>query len=83
MIRGPQVRRLQIAALDPAAVPPTMTVEVEVHGRRYVEDRDTAAVLSGSKARPATAVERWTLALAGPDNRPWQVVGVAGSDVHA
>jgi predicted lipid-binding transport protein (Tim44 family) len=83
VIRGPRVRRLEIAALDPAAVPPTMTVAVEVHGRRYVEDRDTAAVLSGSKSRPATAAERWTLALAGPDDRPWQVVGVAGSDVHA
>jgi len=82
VIRGPQVRRLEIAALDPAALPPTMTVEVEVHGRRYIEDRDTAAVLSGSKSRALTVVERWTLALAGPDDRPWQVVGVAGSDVH-
>ncbi|HEV7773957.1 MAG TPA: Tim44-like domain-containing protein [Conexibacter sp.] len=83
VIRGPQVRHLGIVALDPAATPPTMTVEVEVHGRRYVEDRDTAAVLSGSKSRAATVAERWTLALAGPDDRPWQVVGVAGSDVHA
>jgi predicted lipid-binding transport protein (Tim44 family) len=83
VIRGPRVQRLQVAALDPAAVPPTMTVEVEVSGRRYVEDRDTAAVLSGSKSRPATVAERWTLALAGPDDRPWQVVAVAGSDVHA
>lgn len=83
VIRGPQVRHLQIVALDPAATPPTMTVEVEVHGRRYVEDRDTAEVLSGSKSRAATVAERWTLALAGPDDRPWRVVGVAGSDVHA
>ncbi|HKG03553.1 MAG TPA: TIM44-like domain-containing protein, partial [Conexibacter sp.] len=83
VIRGPRVRHLRIVALGPAATPPTMTVEVEVHGRRYVEDRDTAAVLSGSKSRAATVAERWTLALAGPDDRPWQVVGVAGSDVHA
>lgn len=83
VIRGPRVRHLRILALDPAATPPTMTVEVEVHGRRYVEDRDTAAVLSGSKSRAAAVAERWTLALAGPDDRPWQVVGVAGSDVHA
>jgi predicted lipid-binding transport protein (Tim44 family) len=40
-------------------------------------------VLSGSKSRAATVAERWTLALAGPDDRPWQVVGVAGSDVRA
>lgn len=83
VIRGPQVRRLRIAALDPAAAPPTMTVEVEVSGRRYVEDRDTAAVLSGSKARSTTVVERWTLALAGPDDRPWQVVDAAAADVRA
>lgn len=83
VIRGPRVRHLRIVALDPAATPPTMTVEVEVHGRRYVEDRDTAAVLSGSKSRATAVAERWTLALAGPDDRPWQVVGVAGSDVHA
>ncbi len=74
VIRGPRVQRLRIAALDPAATPPTMTVEVEVRGRRYVEDRDDASVLSGSKARETTALERWTLALSGPDERPWQVV---------
>src|SRR6185436_321853 len=77
VIRGPRVRRLRIVALDPAAEPPTMTVEVEVRGRRYVEDRDDASVLAGSKLRETTTVERWTLALRGPDDRPWQVVGVA------
>ncbi|HEX7290231.1 MAG TPA: TIM44-like domain-containing protein [Conexibacter sp.] len=76
VIRGPRVRRLRIAALDPAATPPTMTVEVEVRGRRYVEDRDDASVLSGSKSRETTSTERWTLALSGPDERPWQVVDV-------
>jgi predicted lipid-binding transport protein (Tim44 family) len=76
VIRGPRVRRLRIAALDPAATPPTMTVELEVRGRRYVEDRDDASVLSGSKSSETTTVERWTMALCGPDERPWQVVGV-------
>lgn len=83
VIRGPRVRHLRIAALDPAAEPPEMTVEVEVSGRRYVEDRDTAAVLSGSKQRETTVTERWTLALAGPDDRPWQVVDAAGGGVTA
>jgi predicted lipid-binding transport protein (Tim44 family) len=77
VIRGPRVQRLRIVALDPAATPPTMTVEVEVRGRRYVEDRDDASVLSGSKERATTVLERWTMALSGPDERPWQVVGVA------
>lgn len=83
VIRGPQVRQLTIAALDPAAEPPTMTVTIEVHGRRYVEDRDTAAVLSGSKQTPTTTTERWTLALAGPDDRPWQVVDAAAGTMKA
>ena len=74
VIRGPRVQRLRIVAFDPAATPPTMTVEVEVRGRRYVEDRDDASVLSGSKQRETTTLERWTLALCGPDERPWQVV---------
>jgi len=76
VIRGPRVRQLRIAALDPAATPPTMTVEVEVRGRRYVEDRDDASVRSGSKERETTVRERWTLALSGPDDRPWQIVRV-------
>lgn len=83
VIRGPRVRRLRIVALDPAAEPPTMTVEVEVSGRRYVEDRDTAAVLRGSRERETTATERWTLALAGPDERPWRIVDAAAGDVTA
>lgn len=77
VIRAPRVQRLQIAALDPAATPPTMTIELQVRGRRYVEDRDDASVLSGSKQRETTSTERWMLALSGPDERPWQVVGVA------
>lgn len=83
VIRGPQVRRLTIAALNPAAEPPEMTVEVEVTGRRYLEDRDTAAVLGGSKERAVTTTERWTLALSGPDDRPWQVVDAAAGSVTA
>jgi predicted lipid-binding transport protein (Tim44 family) len=83
VVRGPRVRRVRIAALDAAAQPPAMTIEVEVSGRRYVEDRDTAAVLSGSRERATTFTERWTLALSGPDDRPWQVVDAAGGAVPA
>ena len=78
VIRGPRVRHLSIVALDPAGEPPTMTVEVEVSGRRYVEDRDDASVRSGSRERETTSTERWTLALTGPDEHPWRIVGVRG-----
>lgn len=77
VIRGPIVQQLTIVSLDPNVTPPTMTVEAQVRGRRYIEDRDTAAVLHGSKQTETTATERWTLALAGPDDRPWQVVDAA------
>jgi predicted lipid-binding transport protein (Tim44 family) len=50
-----------------------------VGGRRYVEDRDTAAVLSGSKDSATTFAETWTLALDGPDDAPWRLVSAAGA----
>jgi len=74
VVRGPRVKRIHIAAVDVESEPATMTVEVEVGGRRYVEDRDTAAVVSGSKDRAATSSERWTLALSRRDEAPWQLL---------
>jgi predicted lipid-binding transport protein (Tim44 family) len=79
VVRGARVRRIQIAALQVEPEPATMTVVVEVGGRRYVEDRDTAAVLSGSKDAATTVTEVWTLALDGPDDAPWRLVSTAGA----
>jgi predicted lipid-binding transport protein (Tim44 family) len=76
VVRGPRVKRIQIAAVQVEQVPATMSVEVELGGNRYVEDRDTASVLSGSKDRATTFTERWTLALDGPDEAPWRIVSV-------
>jgi predicted lipid-binding transport protein (Tim44 family) len=75
VVRGPRLESLRIAALDAAAQPATMTVEARLAGRRYLEDRDTAAVLSGSKESEATVTERWTLALDGDGAAPWRIVG--------
>jgi predicted lipid-binding transport protein (Tim44 family) len=82
VVRGPRVRTIRIDGIDVDRQPATMTVQVEVHGRRYVEDRDTAAVMSGSKDRATTFTERWTLALDGPDTAPWRLVD-AGADRRA
>jgi len=83
VVRGPRVRSIRIAALDAGSEPATMTVEPELGGVRYVEDRDTAAVLSGSRGAATTFRERWTLALDGPDERPWRLVRAAGSRTPA
>jgi predicted lipid-binding transport protein (Tim44 family) len=83
VVRGPRIKRITIAALDAKADPATMTVEVELGGKRYVEDRDTASVLSGSKTETAVFTERWTLALDGPEAQPWRIVAVAPGAVAA
>jgi predicted lipid-binding transport protein (Tim44 family) len=77
VVRGPRVKRIRIAAVQVESVPATMTVDVELGGRRYVEDRDTASVVSGSKDSAATFTEHWTLALDGPDDAPWRIVRTA------
>ena len=77
VVRGPRVKRIQIASVAVEREPATMAVDVELGGRRYTEDRDTAAVLSGSRDSATTFTERWTLALDGPDDAPWRLVGVA------
>jgi len=77
VIRGPHVRSVQIVGLDPHATPPRMTVELQVSARRYVEDRDTLALLSGNKDHDTTFVERWALALDGDDEHPWRIVDAA------
>jgi predicted lipid-binding transport protein (Tim44 family) len=76
VVRGPQVKTIRITGLDAAAHPPTMSVEVDIVGRRYIEDRDTTAVLAGSQSRPAKFTEHWTFALDGDARQPWLIAGV-------
>jgi hypothetical protein len=76
VVRGPRVSRIRIMGLDAAAVPPTMTVEVDVQGARYLEDRDTAAVVSGSRSRRREFTEHWTFALTDDPQQPWRISGV-------
>jgi predicted lipid-binding transport protein (Tim44 family) len=76
VVRGLEVHRISIVSLDARSEPATMTIEVEIAGRRYQEDRDTAAVLAGSQTRETTFTERWTLALNGPAEQPWRIAAV-------
>lgn len=73
VVRGPRVKRIHVAAVKVESEPAAMTIDVELGGRRYTEDRDTAAVLSGSKERATTFAERWTLELDGPPEAPWRL----------
>ncbi len=74
VVRGPRVKHIRIATVDVVHEPATMTIEAQLGGRLYVEDRDTAAVLGGSMERPVTFSERWRLALAGERSVPWRIV---------
>ncbi len=76
VVRAPHVERIRITNLDTRSSLPTMTVEVDLTGRRYVEDRDTTAVLAGSRRRPTSFTERWTFALNGDGKQPWRIVAV-------
>jgi predicted lipid-binding transport protein (Tim44 family) len=76
VVRGPSVRRIRIAALDAAAEPATMTVEVDLTGRRYIENRDTTAVVAGSRNRPTSFTERWTFSLTDDEAQPWRITAV-------
>jgi len=73
VVRGPRLSALRITALHADATPPAMSVEADVSGRRYREDRDTAAVVEGSKEREVAFTERWTMALDGNAQNPWRI----------
>ena len=77
VVRGPVVNRIRVVGFDAASQPPTMTIEVDLSGRRYIENRDTAAVLAGSRSRKVGFTERWTLSLTGDERTPWRITGVA------
>jgi predicted lipid-binding transport protein (Tim44 family) len=76
VVRGPRLERVTIERLDARAEPARIEVGVGVRGRPYREDRDTAAIVAGSRDRETTFEERWVLALDGADDAPWRVVGV-------
>jgi predicted lipid-binding transport protein (Tim44 family) len=73
VVRGPRVRQIRIVAVDVEQEPATMTIEVDLGGRRYVEDRDTAAVVSGSKDDAVSLSAQWRLSLGDRTDSPWRL----------
>ncbi|MCA1845602.1 MAG: hypothetical protein LC792_20895, partial [Actinobacteria bacterium] len=63
VIRRAELLNLRILHLEPAAKPPTMTVEATISAHRYIESRNTGAVLEGSKTRTDTFCEQWDFVL--------------------
>jgi predicted lipid-binding transport protein (Tim44 family) len=76
VVRGPVVKRIRIVGLDAASEPAKMSIEVDLQGRRYIEQRNTTAVVSGSRDRPTSFTEHWTLALTPDTAEPWRIVSV-------
>jgi predicted lipid-binding transport protein (Tim44 family) len=80
VVRGPHIDKITIAHLDAQATPARLAIEIQVTGARYIEDRDTAALISGSSSAAATFTERWTLSLDAEGEWPWRISAV-GSPV--
>jgi predicted lipid-binding transport protein (Tim44 family) len=76
VVRGPRVREIRITSLDAQADPPSMQLEVQLEGRRYIEDRDTTAVVSGSQSSAAHFTEHWTMGLSEDKDQPWRIIAV-------
>ena len=83
VVRGLRVEQIDVTGLDAAADPPTMTIELDLRGRRYLEDRATAEVLSGSPSHESRFRERWMLALDGDEAQPWRIVSADPPAVRA
>lgn len=86
VVRGPRVENLTIVAVtgtpgdgDVAVATATASMQVQVHyrARWYREDRETAAVLEGSKDHETERTDRWTFALTDDAEHPWRLVAVA------
>lgn len=76
VVRGPEIKQIRITELDAGADPPRMTIELEITGRRYIQDRYTTAIVDGSQSRLTRFSERWTLALDGDQRQPWRIAAV-------
>ena len=79
VVRGPKLESLKITALDGHAEPPTMDVAAQVRGRRYVENRDTAALVSGSRDSETTFGVSLRMALDGDGPSGWKVVAAGAA----
>ena len=79
VVRGPVVEGVTITALDAEATPAALSVELRVRARRYVEDRDTVALVSGSRDSETTFTMLWRLSLDASGEWPWRIAATSAS----
>ena len=79
VVRNPHIRTVRITAIDPGAQPPTISIVIQGSAVRYIEDRATAAVLSGDPETERHVRLTWTLTLEAPSPWPWRLATVATS----
>lgn len=77
VVRGVGVRGIHPVGLDTDATPPTVTVEIDLYGVAYVEDRATTDVVTGDKVDPGRIRERWVLTLDEGVETRWRLTGAA------
>jgi predicted lipid-binding transport protein (Tim44 family) len=75
VVRGPRIDDVVIERVIGETAPPRIEVAIRYHARWYREDRDTQAVLEGSRTAEQAREERWTFALTDDADVPWQLVG--------
>jgi predicted lipid-binding transport protein (Tim44 family) len=75
VVRGPRIDEVVIDRVDGSTAPPRIEVSVKHHARWYREDRDTQAVVEGSRTQETARAERWTFELSDDAERPWLLVG--------
>ena len=73
VIRGPKMQTATVSKLEPTE-PIRVAVDARVRGVRYIEDRDTVAVVSGDKDREVAFTERFILQLTDDEDTPWTLV---------
>lgn len=77
VIRGVEVQKTTIDAVTPGP-PPQVRLQLDIAGVQYVEDRDTTAVLVGSRRKRTRTRQLWKLELTDDQRRPWVVVDTEG-----
>ncbi|MGX6449227.1 TIM44-like domain-containing protein [Patulibacter sp. S7RM1-6] len=75
VVRGPRVDEVVIERVRGDVAPPRIEVAVRHRARWYREDRDTQAVLEGSRTAETAREERWSFALTDDADVVWRLVG--------